>query len=176
MGGADKGLQILAGRPLVAHVIERLAPQVSALVINANRNAADYAVLGWPVLGDLRPDFPGPLAGVEAALTGLPQDAWLQVVPCDLPRLPTDLVTRLQAGLSGQPAALPRAGGRLQPTACLINARLRASLTAYLDAGGRRVQGWLLDQGAAVIDFDAPGDAQAFLNLNTLAELHALDA
>lgn len=179
MGGVDKGLQTLAGRPLVAHAIERLAPQVSEVLISANRHASEYATSGRQVLADLRPDFPGPLAGIEAALARLPGDTWLQVVPCDLPRLPLDLVARLQAGLGSRPtaltAALPATAGRPQPGCCLIHASLRQSLGAYLDGGGRRVMGWLLAQGAAVIDFDGPGDAPAFLNLNTLAELHELD-
>lgn len=172
MGGVDKGLQAYRGRPLVAHVIERLAPQVGSLQISANRNQAVYAALGHPVVSDATPeDFEGPLAGMLAGLAVLPADAWLQVVPCDAPHLPLDLCTRLQAALGTQTCALPRAAGRLQPTFCLLQAGLRRSLDDYLAGGGRKVQAWLLAQDPAIVDFDdQPG---AFDNFNTLDDLES---
>ncbi len=172
MGGVDKGLQLHLGRPLVAQVIERLAPQVAALSISANRHLAEYAAFGHPVLPDTWPDFAGPLAGIHAGLLALPPGTWLLVAPCDVPGLPLDLGVRLMA--AGAPAALPRAAGRLQPGCCLVHASLTASLGAYLDGGGRKLQGWLLDQGAVVVEFDRPGDAAAFSNFNTRDDLNAV--
>lgn len=120
MGGVDKGLQLLDGRPLVRHVAERLAPQVDQLLINANRSQADYAALGYPVLADEIPDFAGPLAGLHAALSAA-TTAWVVTVPCDSPYLPLDLVSRLQAGLQSSAAGLAVAHveGRLHPVFCL---------------------------------------------------------
>ena len=104
MGGQDKGLIPLAGRPLIAWVIEALRPQVGSILISANRNQAAYAAFGYPVIGDEAggPDltgFQGPLAGIAAAMT-LAQTPWLLTLPCDTPLLPADLAARLAAALT----------------------------------------------------------------------------
>ena len=96
MGGADKGLLLLHGRPLAALSLERLRPQVGSLFISANRNLDIYAALGPEVLPYLLPDYPGPLAGIHAALSRI-ETPWLATCPCDSPYLPSDLVERLTA-------------------------------------------------------------------------------
>ena len=113
MGGVDKGLQDLQGRPLVQWVLERLAPQVDSVLINANRNLPRYAGFGCPVLPDLIPDFAGPLAGLQAALAGAATPL-VATVSCDSPLLPADLVRRLQEALAAADADLTvaRAGNR----------------------------------------------------------------
>ena len=155
MGGADKGLQLLGGRPLAARVAERLAPQVDELLINANRNAAAYAALGYPVFADQVPDFAGPLAGLHAALTQAAHPL-VATVPCDSPFLPEDLVLRLLAALTaaGADLAVAAAGGRLHPVFCLCRKTLADDLGAYLAAGERRVEAWVRRQRLAVVAFD----------------------
>ncbi|HEX2011963.1 MAG TPA: molybdenum cofactor guanylyltransferase MobA [Roseateles sp.] len=176
MGGVDKGLQPLRGRPLVAHALERLAPQVGPLLISANRNLDDYRRFGPPVLTDAQADFPGPLAGLLAGLRAC-STPWLLAVPCDAPQLPADLAARLGAALGPtDDLALPRsADGRLQPTFCLLRAGLADRLAAFLDGGERKMERWMLAQRHALACFERPGDQAAFLNLNRSEELRQLE-
>ena len=103
MGGLDKGLQQLHGKSMVQHVIDRLMPQVSTMLISANEHAVNYTAFGFPVVPDLTPDHAGPLAGLEAGLTHC-KTAYLFSAPCDSPFLPTDIVNRLAEALSLQNA------------------------------------------------------------------------
>ena len=168
MGGVDKGLQLLAGRPLVSHVIERLAPQAGGLLISANRNLGAYAEFGHPVLTDPPGlEFAGPLAGMLAGLDAIPDGHWLLTAPCDCPRLPPDLAERLLAAAKGHGLAFAQAD-REHPTHALLHARLRGPLTAHLSGGGRAVLGWMRAQPHGVARFD---DEAAFTNLNQLADL-----
>ena len=105
MGGTDKGLQVLAGKPLALHALERLRPQVGALLVNANRNTAAYATFGVPVCPDTVEGFAGPLAGFLAGLVHC-RTPWLLTVPCDSPRSPTDLAARLAAAAQAQDAEI----------------------------------------------------------------------
>ncbi|MEO8300073.1 MAG: molybdenum cofactor guanylyltransferase MobA [Burkholderiales bacterium] len=182
MGGQDKGLLPYQGRPLVAHAIERLQPQVGTLLISANRHLADYAGFGWPLVQDgvNEPDIPsrraGPLAGLLAGLEAC-TTPWLLSVPCDCPRFPLDLAQRLGQALveadaalaiAATPATAQARAGR-HPVFCLLHTRLREPLAAYLAAGGRRLEGWCVDeQRGAVVEF---ADTAAFDNLNTPADL-----
>ena len=169
MGGVDKGLQPLSGRPLAAHVIERLAPQASRVWISANRHLDAYAALGHPVLTDPPGlEFAGPLAGMLAGLNAIPDDAWLLTAPCDCPHLPPDLAERLLAAAEPHGLAFARAA-REHPTHALLHARLRSPLAAHLHGGGRAVLRWMLSQAHGVAHFD---DEAAFANLNHLADLH----
>jgi molybdopterin-guanine dinucleotide biosynthesis protein A len=176
MGGVDKGLQRLRGEPLVAHAIRRLAPQVDAVVLNANRHLDQYAEFGLPVWPDAEADFAGPLAGF---LTGLAHctTPWLATVPCDSPRFPTDLVARLAAGLGAAPAAIAvttsDAQRQVQPVFCLMHRALQGDLAAWLAAGERKIDRWLARVGCAEVAF---ADAEAFFNANTLAELKLLES
>jgi molybdenum cofactor guanylyltransferase len=170
MGGVDKGLQLLDGRPLAAHVIERLAPQAGRVLISANRNLDAYAALGRAVVTDPPGlEFAGPLAGMLAGLNAIPDDSWLLTAPCDCPHLPADLAERLLAAAAPHGIAFAQAA-RAHPTHALLHARLRGPLAAHLQAGGRAVLRWMCAQPHGVAQFD---DEAAFANLNTLAELEA---
>jgi molybdenum cofactor guanylyltransferase len=168
MGGVDKGLQLLEGRPLAAHVIERLAPQAGTLLISANRNRDAYAAFGHRVLADPPGlEFAGPLAGMLAALEAIPDDSWLLTAPCDAPRLPLDLAERLLAAAGPHGLAFA-AAAREHPTHALLHSRLRQPLRSHLETAGRAVLGWMRSQPHGVAHFD---DEAAFANLNHLADL-----
>ncbi|RZL32723.1 MAG: molybdenum cofactor guanylyltransferase [Rubrivivax sp.] len=168
MGGVDKGLQPLDGKPLVSHVIERLSSQAGPVAISANRHLDRYAALGLPVLTDPPGlEFAGPLAGMLAGLSVLPDDAWLLTAPCDCPRLPLDLAARLYAAAQGHRLAFAQAE-REHPTHALLHASVRQPLAAHLHGGGRAVLRWMLAQPHGIARFD---DEAAFANLNHLADL-----
>ncbi|MCB1961492.1 MAG: molybdenum cofactor guanylyltransferase [Rhodocyclaceae bacterium] len=172
MGGVDKGLVELDGRPMVAHVIARLTPQVDALLINANRNVDTYASFGVPVLADRHAGFVGPLAGLDAGLHHLGAvDAWVVTCPCDSPFAPRDLVARLLAAAQAADAevAMARADGQAQPVFLLAHTRCAGSLAAFLAGGGRKIDRWVTAQKHVIVDFD--DCPQAFANINTPDEL-----
>lgn len=169
MGGVDKGWITWRGQPLVEWVFAALAPQVDQILISANRTLDRYTALGAPVLADTRPDYPGPLAGIEAGLRAAPT-GWVLCVPCDTPELPPDLATRLSAGLdAGGKAAVVSLEGQMQPVFALLHTQLAAGLSAVLDRGERRVGAWLEQIGAQAVPFDDL--AAAFVNRNTPAQL-----
>lgn len=176
--GTDKALVPLAGRPMIAHVIERFAPQVQSLMINANGDgAARLAILGLPVVGDRIGGFIGPLAGIHAALAAT-RTPLLATVPCDAPRLPRDLVARLHAALLRTDRALAVASrdGRLQPVFALMRVERMAELERQLAQGMRRVGEWARAAGAIAVSFDAATNPpDAFRNINTPADLAELD-
>lgn len=176
MGGADKGLQLLDGQPLVQRVLERLRPQVDTVLISANRNLERYAGLGCVVVTDTTPGFAGPLAGLQAALARTATPLLLSA-PCDSPRLPTDLARRLCAALNdaGAELAVPRASGRVHRAFCLARRELLPRLDAFLAGGERRLGLWHESLHAVEVDFD--DQAAAFDNLNSIDELgRAADA
>ena len=174
MQGSDKGLVLLGGEPLVAHVARRLAPQVGPLILSANRNADIYARYGRVVADDTDAlgAWQGPLAGLAAGLAAAAPCEWLVVAPCDTPFLPADLAHRLIAAAraAGAPLAYAVAGGQRHP-ACMA---LRTSmLRDYLAAGERKVGLWQSRVGGVGAPFDdVPG---AFMNLNTPEELAAAE-
>lgn len=178
MGGIDKGLAPRGGEPLALHALRRLAPQVGAVAVNANRHFETYAAFGAPVWPDRWPERPGPLAGI---LAGLERCAtpYLATVPCDAPRFPTDLVRRLAAALAGAGAdvavavAVDEGVRRRQPVFCLLKTGLAADLAAFLGTGQRRVGAWIDRQNLAEAEFDA---VEAFANLNTPEELQRANA
>ncbi len=175
MGGVDKGLQPWRGQPLARQVLQRLSPQVGAVLLNANRHVEVYCGWGLPVLTDAAPDeFSGPLAGFLAGLQAC-TTPYLLTAPCDSPLLPADLAARLGAALMESSAriALPRAGGRLQPVFCLMQASLRDDLSGFLQSGGRKIELWTKQHPTVIVDFD---DARAFENINTPDDLQRLDA
>ncbi len=175
MGGEDKGLIPLAGRALVEHVLDALRPQVSELLINANRNQARYAGFGAAVVADTHDGFLGPLAGMAAGLAAAATPL-LVCVPCDSPCLPPDLVARLAGRLHAADADLAVAhdGERLQPVFVLLRVSLRARLEQYLASGERKIDRWYAGLACEQVDFsDAP---EAFRNVNTPEERDALEA
>jgi molybdopterin-guanine dinucleotide biosynthesis protein A len=180
MGGVDKGLQMLNGQPLVAHVITRLQPQVGPLLINANRHVDAYAAFGFEVVSDGDDQFNGPLAGLLAGLRRA-KTGWALCVPCDAPLLPFDLAERLaQAASSSEvdvvfPLSRHQGQSQIQPTFCLLRCQLQDDLAEHLAAGGRKLESWLRAQRHVALPFEQPNDADAFYNANTLAELHHLE-
>ena len=172
MGGVDKGLQLLNGKPMVAWVLERLKPQVGTLLINANQNSEVYESFGYGVIADRIGGFAGPLAGTHAGLTACTTPL-LATVPCDSPFLPLDLVARLHSGLEreGAELAVARSGGQLQPVFALVRREALQSLTAFLTGGGRKVDAWFANLAVATVDFP---DVQSFANINTREELNAV--
>ena len=174
MGGVDKGLQAWRGVALVDHVIARLAPQVAGVLVNANRNVADYAARGWPVVGDADASFSGPLAGVLAGLRAA-RTPWLAVVPCDVPKVPEDLVARLAAGAGPGGAYVVRDDDdgreRVEPLCCLLPVDRAPVLAQALAEGRRRVEDFLREAGAVAVRFDRASDRPAFANFNVLADL-----
>ena len=174
MGGADKGLLEVGGRPMIEWVIEALVPQVDGLVINANRNGERYAAYGFPVVADGMPDYQGPLAGFAAAMDHLGGVGSILTVPCDSPTVPPDIAARLSAALAQGNAELAVAhdGERLQPVHALIPVTLRSSLAAYLATGERKVELWYARHGVAVADFSDCRDC--FANLNRPGDVDEL--
>ncbi len=170
MGGVDKGLLLLRGRPLVAHVIERLQPQVASLLINANRHADAYRALGHDVVTDRVDGFAGPLAGLEAGLAAADAPL-LATAPCDSPFLPTDLVARLAAARSTDDAdaAVVSIDGRWQPVFALVHVRVQPLLAAFLQRGARKAEEFYATLRTVQVAFD--DQARAFANLNTRDEL-----
>jgi molybdopterin-guanine dinucleotide biosynthesis protein A len=175
MGGVDKGLQPFRGKPMVAHVIERLAPQVDEVLINANRNPEDYARFGHRVIADEIPGFAGPLAGFERGLAHASGDL-VVTVPCDSPFLPPDLVARLRARLEDANAqlAVAKTGAQSHPVFCLMRRDVLGSLQAFLGSGQRKIDKWYGELRVEEVAFD--DEADAFVNINTRDELASLEA
>jgi molybdopterin-guanine dinucleotide biosynthesis protein A len=175
MGGADKGMQLLRGRPLIEWVIERLGPQVRELLISANGSA--YGGYGYPVLADELSEKDGsragPLAGLHAGMNAATQP-FVATAPCDAPFVPPDLVKRLHDALQGASSdvAVAKIGGRLQPVFVLARRESRATLEKYLRQSGRRADGWYASLKSVEVAFD--DEAEAFANANTLDELRGM--
>jgi molybdopterin-guanine dinucleotide biosynthesis protein A len=174
MNGVDKGLVLLQQKPLIAHVIERLKPQVDEIFINANREIAQYEVFAYSVLQDENADFIGPLAGFELGLKHANHD-YVFTVPCDSPLLPLDLGERLLTGMlaSRMDIAIASSDGVTHPVFCLMKKGVLPSLTEYLASGERKVSAWQKSQRYIEIDFS--DCANAFVNLNTFEDLKALE-
>lgn len=177
MGGADKALLPLDGRPILAHLLQRLRPQTARIALNANGPAARFAAFGLPVLADSLPDHPGPLAGVLAAMDWAREcgQAQVLVVPGDSPWPPADLTDRLLAarpasGLVVAAVREPQGGLRDHPTFGLWPVSLRDALAGALHDGQGRMRDFLRAHAAGRAVWDAP---DPFVNINTPAELRA---
>ncbi len=175
MGGIDKGLIDLNGRPLIEHVLAALRPQVGAIMLSANRNRAAYTRYGYPVVADLLDGYAGPLAGFAALLTACKTD-WLTVVPCDGPALPPDLVQRLDNARQQADAeiAVAHDGQRLQPVHVLLSKRLLPDLENWLDEGNRKIDLWYARHPMVTVDFSDQSDC--FINLNRPDDKTRLEA
>ena len=175
MGGEDKGLVEVAGRPMVAHVLERLRPQVGALLINANRNRGRYAeIAGCPVVADRQGGYAGPLAGMASAMEAA-GTRFVLTVPCDAPLVSAHLGARLHESLveNGAELCVAHDGRRLQPVFALIDCSLLDSLLACLQSGERKIDRWYAQHRMATADFsDLP---RSFSNVNTPEERIALE-
>lgn len=171
MGTVDKGLQLLRDKPMALWVIERFAPQVDELLINANQNIEQYQRLGYRVIPDAIGGFAGPLAGLHR---GLSEAAHPLVVtaPCDSPFLPLDLVAQLKAALDANHAdlAVAKTGDQPHPVFSLCRKSVLPSLTAFLESGGRKIDAWYAQLKVVEVQF---ADEAAFRNINTREELAA---
>lgn len=187
MGGVDKGLQDFLGQSLVQHALERLHAQVATVGINANRHLDQYHALGAPVWPDADTEFSGPLSGFLAGLQHC-VTPYLLTVPCDTPRFPLDLATRLAQALREADADIAMAAApernaqghtqiRAQPVFCLLKASLIDSLRTFMRDGGRKIDAWTAQHHTVEVPFDAPGDDPlSFYNINTLQELQSFAA
>ena len=175
MGGTDKGLQELRGQLMVHWVIERLAPQVDELLINANQNGERYAAFGHRVVPDQIPGFAGPLAGLHAALATATHPL-VATAPCDSPFLPADLISRLFSALTAADAdlAVAKTFDQAHPVFCLCQRSVLPHLTEFLESGGRKVDRWYSTLNIVEVAFD--DEADAFENINTHEELGRFEA
>ncbi len=175
MGGVDKGLVPINGRPMIAWVVDALRPQVSELLINANRNRDRYGKFVTTVIDDGDSDFRGPLAGFAAGMRAA-RTPYLAVVPCDSPLIRGDLVPRLYAAAvsSGSPIAVAHDGERLQPVVALLACSLLDDLAGYLDDGGRKIDRWYARHGFARVDFSDV--AETFANVNAPEDRRAIES
>jgi molybdopterin-guanine dinucleotide biosynthesis protein A len=184
MGGGDKGLLELAGKPMLGHVIDRLSPQVGSMVINANGDPSRFAAFGLPVVADTVSGFVGPLAGVLAGMRWSAAYAstarWIVTVAGDAPMLPLDLVSRLTAAVAtrGTAIALARSAGEVHPVIGLWPVALADDLESALEDGVRKVLHWTDRHGTVEVDFPMRRlgriEVDPFFNANTLQELDSL--
>jgi len=174
MGGRDKGLVELRGRPLAAHVIDAIAPQVEAVLINANRNGDRYGAFGWPVVSDALTDYQGPLAGFAVGMAASTTPLLL-TLPCDGPMVAPDLAERLAGALEGAGAdiAVAHDGSRMQPVYALLRCALLPSLEAFLAAGDRKIDLWY--EGHHTVNVDFSDFPEQFTNVNTPEERARLE-
>jgi molybdopterin-guanine dinucleotide biosynthesis protein A len=177
MGGGDKPLREIGGRPILVRVIERLKPQCQSLLLNANGDPLRFASFGLPVLADGIADHPGPLAGILAGLDWVaanrPGAQWMLSAPGDCPFLPPDLVARLSraARAQGGPLAVAASRGRSHPVIGLWSVALRDALRqALVIEGLRKVDEWTARYHVATVAWgDEPLDP--FFNANTADDL-----
>lgn len=180
MQGADKPMLMLAGKPLIRHVIDRAAPQVDVLLINANDDAERFAALGHPVIRDAVADYPGPVAGIAAALEwtrrNRPDADWLVSFPCDCPLLPLDLVERLvsAAEQADVPVAVARDNGRIHPVFAAWSADLPVNAEVLERPEMRKVEHIIGLHPFVPVPFDS-GGAGPFFNINTPEDLSAAE-
>jgi len=172
MGGIDKGLVELDGRPMIARVLDRFAPQVDEVLINANQNLDRYRAFGFDVVSDAVGGYAGPLAGLHAAMMRATRPL-VCTVPCDSPFLPPDLVARLSGALAtaGAQLAVARTFDQPHPVFCLVRRDVLPHLEAFLAAGGRKIDAWYATLAVVEVAFD--DEAEAFRNINTADELAA---
>ena len=177
LGGVNKALVALCGRPLIEHVLARLGGSVARVLVSANRDAERFAGLGLQVVADLEPSFPGPLAALEAA-ADVVETEWVLTAPCDAPFLPSDLLERfrarqaelLEAGRDPD-AYVIRTEHHTQGAVACVRSRRLAEARSSLAAGEHRLGRWYGALGAAEVP--VLGFEEAFANLNTPEELAA---
>jgi molybdopterin-guanine dinucleotide biosynthesis protein A len=168
MGGVDKGLQPLRGKPMVHWVLERLRPQVAEIIVNANQNPDEYRKFGYRVVADDISGFAGPLAGLHAGLKAAAHPL-VATVPCDSPFLPLDLIQRLSGSLKDNDLAVAKTGAQPHPVFALVKRHCMESLEAFLAQGGRKIDAWYASLKVIEVSFD--DEVDAFRNINTREEL-----
>jgi len=175
MGGGDKSLKRLGGKPILAHVIDRIRPQVTALALNANGDPTRLAQWGLAVVPDAIPDFPGPLGGIHAGMVWAraqhPEAADIVSIPTDTPFLPADLVERLLAVRGDADIAVAASEGQPHPVVALWPVRLADELHRLVTQEGmRRVTDFARRHTVAYADFPV-GAIDPFLNINRPVDL-----
>ncbi|MBZ9702047.1 MULTISPECIES: molybdenum cofactor guanylyltransferase MobA [unclassified Mesorhizobium] len=177
MGGGDKPTRVIGGRTMLEHVIERLGPQCEGLVLNANGDPVRFARFGLPVVADTIEDYPGPLAGMLAALDwtadNRPDVEWVVSAAGDCPFLPRDLVARLQRArmTEGADLAVAASGGQAHPVIGLWKVALRGELRhALTNEGLRKIDRWTSRYGLATVSWPAE-PVDPFFNANTVEDL-----
>ena len=175
MGGTDKGLVPIGGRPMIAWVIDALRPQVADVLINANRNHDRYGEFGCKVIDDGDSEFRGPLAGMASGMRAA-VTPWIAVVPCDSPLIHGGLVARLYEAVvaSGSRIAAAHDGERLQPVFALLARDLLPDLAGYLGDGERKIDRWYARHGFASVD--CCDVAASFANINAPDDKRSLEA
>ena len=171
MGGKDKGLQLLNGKPLWQHVADTLASQVTAMAISANRHIDTYRQSGYAVYQDSLENYPGPLAGMLSVMQQS-QGEWFIFCPCDTPFIPSCLVERLFLLRGTAPVVWVHDGERDHPAIALMHRSLAPALQAYLAAGERRVMVFMRESGGHSVDFSDV--KSAFVNVNTSEDLQMM--
>lgn len=168
MGGQDKGLMLLNGKPLWQHVVDCLLPQVNEVVISANRNLDIYRQSGFPVIADTLSGFPGPLAGLLSVMQQTSGE-WFLFCPCDTPFIPDNLVERLVDQRQNAPVVWVHDGDRDHPTVALAHRSLAPQIVDYLASGERRVMVFMRQVGGHSVNFS--DTKEAFRNMNTPEDL-----
>ncbi|SVD42296.1 uncharacterized protein METZ01_LOCUS395150, partial [marine metagenome] len=153
MKGQDKGLILFNGKPLIEYVIEVFNPQVSKLIINANRNHDKYSQYGFEIISDEYPNYCGPLAGMASALNKI-KTPYLVTAPCDSPFISDSLVSCLSLAIFNENTEISVAhnGERLQPVFCMIKKTLIPSMNAYLTKGEKKIDKWFSQHPIAIAD------------------------
>ena len=175
MGGEDKGLVEVGGKPMVAHTIDVLRGQAAEVIVNANRNAGAYrAITGCRVVADTVGGFAGPLAWMASALEAS-ETRLLLTAPCDSPLVTDSLGPRLHAAMArhGAEIAVAHDGERMQPVFALLSRGLLSDLLVFLAAGERKIGAWYATRHAVTADFSDILDT--FLNVNTPQERNRLE-
>ncbi|OEF30156.1 molybdenum cofactor guanylyltransferase MobA [Vibrio rumoiensis] len=169
MGGLDKGLVKLNGKPLIEYVISALKPQASSIVINANRSQEIYQHYA-PVIADIIAEYPGPLGGIHAGLTHYNQHDWVGFVPCDSPNIPANLAEIFCSGWQEDADILvAHDGDYYQPVFTLFHHRVTNKLKDFLDRGERKITAFYDECKTYKVDFS--NEKETFINLNTLEQL-----
>ncbi len=175
MGSVDKGLQHFNHQPMIAHVLDRLAPQADEIIINANRSITEYAAFGLRVIADAIDGFAGPLAGLHVGMMHATTPL-IVTAPCDSPFLPLDLVARLYSEMKNENAdlAVAKTFDQVHPVFCLVNREREPHLRAFLETGQRKIDKWYATLNVVEVQFD--DQESAFANINTEDELRALES
>ncbi len=174
MGSVDKGLQFFKSKPMVAHVLTRIQPQVDEILINANRSIAEYAAFGHRVIPDAIDGFAGPLAGLHIGMTHAAHPL-VATVPCDSPFLPLDLIAQLSAAMqkSNTDLAVAKTFDQPHPVFCLVKTSLAPHLQTFLESGQRKIDKWYATLKIVEVQFD--DEEAAFSNINTIDELKSFE-
>jgi len=178
MGGGDKPLRVLAGKPILAHVIARIAPQASAAALNANGDHTRFAEWGLPVIADAIADYPGPLAGIHAGMLWA-QSRFPEIasIPTDTPFLPDDLIESLHDARNATNAdiAVASSGGQPHPVVALWPVALAEELRRFVNEGGRKVTEFAAHYNVVHVDFPVV-DIDPFFNINSPADLEQAES